>query len=228
MDSKNQGYLQAKDEGITVMEKLLEPKTLDVSRLIMEQEDFGGSSDFQSLGLMYTLALLTRSSRVLEIGTWLGFSGLYFLDAISKCTKNEKKIFVTIDPNMTQQEKAKRFFTHAGFEDIVIAVSHGSQTDEAKAVAKQNAPYDILYIDSLHNYTHTKQELNDYFGMLKTGGILFCHDSSKLAMDYDTEKQGGVRKALEEFVDNNKIQPMFFESHGTGWNPVGLFMGIKM
>jgi predicted O-methyltransferase YrrM len=221
-------YQQAKDEGITIIEKLLEPRTLNVMREIMLEKDYAGSSDFQSLGIMYSLTTLTRSSKVLEIGTHLGFSGLYFLDAISKCTKNQEKLFVTIDPHFEHQKKAGNFFDKAGYKNSYKLITDSSLSEEAFELSSKDRFYDVLYIDSLHTYDQMYNELRNYTDLVKTGGLIFCHDSSVSAIEYDTTKKGGVRNAIKDFISKyNQIQPLFLDSQN-GWNPVGLFVGIKL
>lgn len=220
-------FKQAEDEGITIVNKLISSSTLEVAKEIMSSPDFGGSSDWQTIDLIYNMIILTRASKILEIGTWLGFGGLYFLDALDKSKNNNKKIYVTIDNNSSQQQKAKNFFNKAGFSEMVEAVPFGSDTEEAKSIAEKNQYYDIMYIDSLHDYQQTKMELNSYFKYLKKGGLLFCHDTSMLAVDYDTKKEGGVRGAISEFIQKQPIQGLFVDPEEIHWNPVGLFMGQK-
>jgi len=220
-------YLKAKSRGMTFVEDLLKPRTKEVCHLMMKEKNFAGASDFKTLGLIYSMILFTRSTKVLELGTLLGYSGLYFLDAISKSTRRKEKILVTVDQSKKHQDKAKEFFNKAGFQKIAKLVPYNSLTIEAKKAVAKFAPYDIMYIDSAHNYQTANKELNIYFKMLKKGGIIFCHDASKLAARYDKNKEGGVRRALNEFIDKNPIQSIFLQKTGTGWNTVGLFMGIK-
>lgn len=220
-------------EGINSVEYQVSPNTKSIAHQIMQDEDFGGSGDYQTLGLMYNMTILTKSTKILELGTWIGYSGIFLLDAINSSKGRTKKLLVTVDPNKDKQSKAKNYFEKAGFKGLYELVPFGSETKEAISEISKHSPYDVLYIDSLHDYSQTKLELEIYFKLLRKGGLIFCHDSSELAATYDSKKEGGVRKALKEFVSKNPIEYMFFEYDGMaeqmniGWNSVGLFMGIK-
>lgn len=220
-------------EGLNTLEFQVSSKTRYVAHQIMKDPNFAGSSDYQTLGLIYNMIRWTKSTKVLELGGWIGFSGIFLLDAINSSHGKTEKLFVTVDASKEQQLKAKNHFDEAGFSGLYELVPFGSETEDAFSRISQHAPYDVLFIDSLHDYSHTKKELELYFKLVRKGGFIFCHDSSELATTYDTKKEGGVRRALKEFVSNNPIEFVFLEADGIfdnipiGWNPVGAFMGIK-
>ena len=53
---------------------------------------------------------------------------------------------------------------------------------------------DCMHIDGDHSYNGVKQDLNLYFNKIKTGGIIINDDYH----------WGGVKRAIDEFVINNK------------------------
>ncbi len=220
------------EQGINILEYQVSPKTRYVAHQIMKDSDFLGSIDYQTLGLMYNMIIFTNSTKVLEIGSWIGFSGIFLLDAINSSHGKTEKMFVTIDPNTEKQSKAKNNYEQAGFNGLYDLVPFGSETKEAISQVMKHAPYDVLFIDSKHDYSQAKKELETYFKFVRKGGFIFCHDTSELATTYDTKKEGGVRRALKEFVSKNPIEFVFLEQDvidkmPIGWNPVGAFMGIK-
>jgi len=220
-------------EGINAVEFQVSSKTRYVAHQIMKDPDFAGSSDYPTLGLMYNMIRWTKSTKVLELGGWIGFSGIFFLDAINSSHGKTEKLLVTVDANTEKQSKAKDNFDLAGFSGLYELVPFGSETEDAFSRISKHAPYDVLYIDSIHDYSHTKLELDTYFKLVRKGGFIFCHDTSELAATFDTKKEGGVRRALKEFVLENPVEFVFFEHDGIfdnipiGWNSVGAFMGIK-
>lgn len=147
------------------------------------------------------------------------------LDALSK-SGGKEKMLVAIDPNQSQNSKALSFFDKAGFNGLYKIVTSSSESNDAQNSAMQNSPYDIIYIDSLHDYGQITKELQIYFKMLRKGGLLFCHDSSEFATQFDTKKEGGVRKGLKEFIEKNPIEGIFLEEE-EGWHVAGLFLGKK-
>jgi len=219
-------YKQVVSEGTNIVEYQISPKTRKILHQIIKQA-LRGTSDFRTIGLIFNMIIYSKSTKVLEIGTSIGLSGLIILDAISKSGGKGKKFFVTVDPNHERQTKAENFFKKAGFDGNFKLVNHPSESLETSKILEKEAPFDVIYIDSLHQYRQIKKELEIYFKMLRKGGLLFCHDSSELASSFDKSNEGGVRRALKEFIDKNPIQSIFLDRDGPGWNRVGLFMGVK-
>lgn len=57
-----------------------------------------------------------------------------------------------------------------------------------------------VIVDSSHQYEHTLAELDLWFGALTPGGLMFLHDASPMAAQYDRTGEGGVRRALDEWL----------------------------
>jgi len=219
-------YLELSEDQIPIIMNQLSPSTKEQMIEIMKQEDFPGSSDFKTLGLMFNLIYYSNAKKVLEIGSRIGFSGLTILDALSKSPGTGKKLLVTIDPLKKLHDKAKSFFDNAGFSTNYKLITNTSESFEAQTESKKYAPYDVLYIDSLHSYNQIRQELKIYFPLLKKGGFLFCHDSSEFSTKFDKENNGGIRRGLMELIDSEPIDSLFLEQD-SGWSITGTFLGIK-
>lgn len=60
--------------------------------------------------------------------------------------------------------------------------------------------FDFIYIDSSHEYFHTKKELDESYRVIKkNGGIICGHDYNEVAFK-------GVFDAVNEFSKNNNLQ----------------------
>lgn len=65
---------------------------------------------------------------------------------------------------------------------------------------------DFIYIDGNHDYEFAKEDMNNYWKVLKKGGIMAGHDIH----NNDT----GVAKAFFEFCNENVLEPTI---SGTDW-----------
>ena len=111
----------------------------------------------------YFLAGLVRSqkmARVLEIGTHFGGSIMSMSRGLDKEDMLKSK-FVTVDIQYKNQDGFKEY---SRIERIT-----GDSLDEnvIERVRKRfDVPIDLLYIDSLHEYEHTKKNIEIYAAML--------------------------------------------------------------
>ena len=56
-----------------------------------------------------------------------------------------------------------------------------------------------MFIDSSHQYRHTKSELALWYSEVAPGGFLILHDVSRQAAEYDSTRAGGVYRAVDEW-----------------------------
>ena len=122
-------------------------------------------------GIFYNILLKThKPKKILEIGTSVGYSTLWFADAI--IGKNSK--IITIEQNHKKINIAKKNFRKAGVFNM-IEIKEGMAKDvliELKKSIKSNAKnyFDFVFIDA------DKEEYSFYFdiclSMLKKDGII--------------------------------------------------------
>lgn len=131
-------------------------------------------------GIYFNILLKAiRVRRILEIGTSIGYSTLWFSDAIkynSDISLSEKSI-VTIDGNPAKIKRARKNFEEAGVSNM-IETREGLAVDVLKEMLadyqnskNQNAvQFDFIFIDA------DKENVIAYFDlvfpMLRTGGII--------------------------------------------------------
>ena len=121
-------------------------------------------------GSFYNLLLkLIEAKRVLEIGTSIGYSALWFADAL--CPDGKSKI-VTIEKSHHKMARAVKNFDGAGVSDLVeiregIA---GAILDELLSRSSNENSFDFVFIDA------DKENAIDYFKraiqLTRPGGLI--------------------------------------------------------
>lgn len=143
--------------------------------------------------------------RVIQFGTSQGYSALLIGFMLRKM--GLKNSFVTIDINEQANEFTNRYVEKAELTEYIKVVTADSADSGLPNYCKQhmNGEPQIIVIDSSHQYKHTLQELELWYSYLAVNGLIFLHDTSTKAIDYDSTKEGGVQRALNEWSDKNKI-----------------------
>lgn len=206
---------------------LLSEKALSALEEIASDEEYPGSGDPTTLSLLTTLIHTCQMTKVLQIGTWIGFSTVAMAGALARVEKEGRPTLVTVDPAIPQMDKAKGYVTAAGLRDHVQFVPGSSLEPSVQRRIRELGPYDLVFIDSQHDYDVASVELAAFWPSVREGGILAAHDSSLFAAGYDTKQQGGVIRALNEWIAAAGIEQYLFLNPPL-WNPVGLFITTKM
>ena len=202
---------------------LIRPQTLMVLEKLYRDPESAGVSDQSILSWLATYLRMRQPTKVIELGTWIGCSCLVMADILA--TNNTPGILVSIDPAADKRDKAKQYVQEAGLADTVHFISGESCQDHVVSHLRDTAPYEVVYIDSLHGYENMLRELLFYCpgqGIIGEDGIMFLHDASWAAQEWDPTHQGGVRRALEEWIrEHNEMQMLVLEP--PAWsNPCGI------
>jgi caffeoyl-CoA O-methyltransferase len=120
-------------------------------------------------GIFYNILLKSiQAKNVLEIGMSVGYSTLWFADAVSK---SNGKIF-TIDHDETKIHRARKNFEDAGFVDL-IEIHQGDALDVLKFLKEKlndKEFFDFIFLDA------DKERYIQYFDavlpLLKKGGLI--------------------------------------------------------
>ena len=140
-----------------------------------------------------------------EIGVYKGKNALSILK-----TLNVKKLYL-IDPyvyyddygDVAGGQKAfdklleKTIKTLKGYEDRYVLIK--KTANDALIDIPNNL--DFVYIDGNHKYDYVKQDIENYYPKLKSGGILAGHD-----IENENSEHDGVVKAVLDFVRKHKLQ----------------------
>jgi caffeoyl-CoA O-methyltransferase len=116
-------------------------------------------------GIFFSILLKAiKAKRILEVGTSVGFSTLWFADALGKNRRSTKVI--TIEMNPLKVEQALKNFKEAGV-DKMIDVRQGIALD---LLYKLKGKFDFVFIDA------DKENIIRYFDlilpMVRIGGII--------------------------------------------------------
>lgn len=131
-------------------------------------------------GLFYNvLTISTKARRVLEIGTSLGYSTLWFAAALkyNYGTKRAVNAIITVESNPLKVVAARRNFTRAGAENM-IKILEGNALSKLKKLKNNyqgndtgdKKKFDLVFLDA------DKEHLIDYFDLVlplvRVGGII--------------------------------------------------------
>jgi cephalosporin hydroxylase len=143
--------------------------------------------------------------RVVQFGTSQGYSALLIGFMLRRM--GVKNSFVTIDINDKANEFTNLYVERAGLKEYINVVTSDSIDPDLPEYCKKHIHGNpqIIIIDSSHQYKHTLQELELWYQYLDINGFIFLHDTSKKAIDYDSTKEGGVQRSLNEWSVKNNI-----------------------
>lgn len=124
------------------------------------------------------LSHMIRPSRVLEIGTYTGYSALCFAEGLTEGGK-----VITIDVNEELEELVREYISKAGMEEK-IDYRIG---DATQLIPQLDEQFDIVFIDAdKKNYCNY---YNLVFDKVKTGGYIIADNvlwSGKVLENYDS------------------------------------------
>lgn len=76
-------------------------------------------------------------------------------------------------------------------------------SNKDKDMYPMTSKFDLICIDGSHYYEDVKQDLYNSFKLLAPGGVMIVDD---YLHRYNTEKDYGVRQAVDEFVEDKKLK----------------------
>ena len=111
--------------------------------------------------LLRVLATAVGATQMLEIGTAIGYSGIWLAAALPP-----GGMLLTIEMNSERAREARRNFERAGLADRVTVIVG----DAERAIAKVAGPFDLIFQDGdKHQYSTLLDRLA---GLLRPGGLL--------------------------------------------------------
>jgi predicted O-methyltransferase YrrM len=123
------------------------------------------------IGRFYGILLrATKATRILEIGTSVGYSTIWFAEALQESPDSQ---IITIEYDEKKIERAKKNFEDAGISHI-IKQRHGLAIDVLSEIGKEikqsKQKFDFIFIDA------DKEKYIQYFDaafpLLKVGGLI--------------------------------------------------------
>lgn len=118
---------------------------------------------------LYEIVYESKADSILEIGVQYGVSTKAMLLALH--TSNKGKL-TSIDI----KNRVPEFDLYKDVTDRWKFVKGDSSLDETFDQVKDEAPFDILFIDGLHTYEGVKRDYELYEPLVKPGGLILIHD----------------------------------------------------
>lgn len=147
------------------------PKTEDEKRILAVLDELGRGPSYLKVSPQdgRLLRLLTEAAgarRVVEIGTYSGYSGIWFCLALRKT--GGALVTHEIDPQHAALARAN--FRRAGVEDLVTIV----EGDAHRTVLELKGPIDILFLDA--DKPGYVDYLNKLLPLIRPGGLILAHN----------------------------------------------------
>ena len=125
----------------------------------------------KNIGMFYNIMLKSiNAKKILEIGMSVGYSGLWFADAVMSSTQSDGQI-ITIDREKFKIDKAMQNFEEAGV-DSLIKIREGEAKKILHEIKEEFGEdyFDFIFIDA------DKESYIDYFDLclplVRKGGIV--------------------------------------------------------
>lgn len=113
--------------------------------------------------ILYMLCQMIKPNRILELGTFAGYSALCMAEALSS-----DAIIHTIEVNDELEDFTQAFFDDSEYKDM-IKLHIG---DAAEIIPALNEKFDLVFIDA--NKRHYVDYYNMVFDMLNPGAYIFA------------------------------------------------------
>ena len=141
--------------------------------------------------------------RVVQLGHYYGYSAL--LLGFTLRAMGAAPGLVTVDIDAAATDFTRRWVQAAGLGDVVVveeADSAAPDTVQRCEAVLGGAP-ELLLVDSSHAYRHTMAELDLWAPRLPPGALVLLHDASVFAEGFDPTGEGGVHRAIGEWLPRN-------------------------
>ena len=158
-----------------------------------------GECSVPAISWLVSLASANDVGRIVQLGTYAGYSTLLLGWALKRMGKRHALLAVDLEPELC--EYVRHWVTRAGLDDVVWVECCDSATSAlaGRAESYLGGPPQVVFIDSSHQYRHTLQELDLWYAALEVSGMVVMHDTSEYAASFDSTGAGGVRRAFEEW-----------------------------
>ena len=168
---------------------------LDTLRQMEKDPSSPGLSDVGIRNLLFAHILTLRPQSVLEIGTHIGTGSVIIAQALKL---NGFGKLCSIEPAAHYRELALKYIKQAGLEAWAEVIEGYSSDSAVHEYLSTKAPFELIFVDANHNYTAVKEEIEWCWQLLAGNGLMIFHDSGIHAVDFDSKREGGVRRALTE------------------------------
>jgi predicted O-methyltransferase YrrM len=182
----------------------MENYLIELMNRTLKTKDDGESQYFEHVLTFFSIALQTKSKKILELGVRSGGSSYPFLIACRVLGGHLTSVDIDSSVWKAPEELAK-------YQTFVLS-------DAIKFLTNNTEKYDLIYVDDWHSYSHVKRELEEIDRVSDENTIILLHDlmgQSKhpdyfMPLDWNSADEwgeGGPYRAVEE-LDKNKWEWM--------------------
>ena len=139
--------------------------------------------------------------RIVQLGHYYGYSAL-LLGFGLRAMGASRPGLVTVDLDPAATDFTRAWVRAAGLGEVVEVLEGDSGAPETVSRSEHalgGAP-ELLLVDSSHAYAHTLRELDLWAPRLPAGALVLLHDASVFAQRFDPTAEGGVRRAIQEWL----------------------------
>lgn len=158
-----------------------------------------GASGVEMMTMLTGLIMAAGIRRMVQCGHYVGFSTL-LLGMIARQMGQDRFLY-TVDIDPRSSAFTQKWIELAGLtKNVTMAVRDSSNPIcAAEARTFHGGDPQLVYIDSSHQYDHTRAELMLWWNALPQGGLLVMDDVSGWAASFDRTGKGGSHRAAMEF-----------------------------
>jgi caffeoyl-CoA O-methyltransferase len=173
-------------------------------KIFGERDDKSMLSGFYQGRLLAMLSKIVRPRRVLEIGTYMGYSALCLAEGLAEGGK-----IITLDVEPETHETAKKFWAKSDLNDKI----DGRLGDAAKIIPTLNEIFDLVFIDAdKPNYANYYDLV---FPKMRVGAIILADNvlwSGKVldTATNDDENTVALHKFNEKVRADERVSNLLF------------------
>lgn len=188
--------------------------------ILRETEDF-----------LNTFMDVTRPGSVLEIGTAVGYSAMFFAEKISQYITPDEPCVVTIEKDGETYERAKKEISALGYDSLIECYNGDGEECIDKMIDKMGGVrFDLIFIDAAKS--HYKRFLEASLKVLSDDGVIICDDTlfqgrPALEGEIPPRKHRTNTLALREFNEFVKTDPRFSSTHLAVGNGLTIIKPIR-
>ena len=188
--------------------------------ILRETEDF-----------LNTFMDVTRPGSVLEIGTAVGYSAMFFAEKISQYITPDGPCVVTIEKDGETYERAKKEISALGYDSLIECYNGDGEECIDKMIDEMGGVrFDLIFIDAAKS--HYKRFLEASLKVLSDDGVIICDDTlfqgrPALEGEIPPRKHRTNTLALREFNEFVKTDPRFSSTHLAVGNGLTIIKPIR-
>jgi len=160
---------------------------------------------------LYLLAKIKNAKRILELGTFVGYSTIWLAKAIP-----EGGIVISLEYEETYANLAQKNIENAGFSDRVKVVQGDAADSLNKLIEENVAPFDLIFIDADKPNYPTYLELA--LKLSKPGTVIYgdnvIRDGELCNAANEDDKVKSVRKFIEALGESENIESTALQTVG--------------